>query len=226
MNTKVSDDNRLVFTYLEHRKTIGILGIALPFVVALGALIIFHTDLQSSISSYYYTGMRDVFVGILFVIGFFLLSYKGYDLADNIAGDLACLFSVGVAIFPTFSGETTGGGTQFTGYAHYACAALFFVTLAFFSLILFTKTHPDKPPSKRKQYRNRVYKTCGYTMISCLLLMIILSIIPEDRTDILERYHPVFWLEALAIMAFGVSWFTKGGAILQDRETNIIISKK
>jgi hypothetical protein len=31
-----------------------------------------------------------------------------------------------------------------------------------------------------------------------------------------KGYHPVFWLEALAIFAFGTSWSTKGEAILRD----------
>ncbi len=159
-----------------------------------------------------------MFVGTLFVIGFFLLSYKGYDRSDDIAGDLACLFAVGVAIFPTFSDGAAATGSRIIGYVHYACAALFFLTLAYFSLFLFTKTHPDKPPSKRKRHRNRVYKVCGYTMVSCLILVVIWSIFPDNIADHLERYHPVFWLEALAIVTFGISWFTKGEGILQDEE--------
>ena len=32
----------------------------------------------------------------------------------------------------------------------------------------------------------------------------------------LLKLNPVFWLESLAIVAFGVSWFVKGEAILKD----------
>ena len=77
MNSNQNNKNSLVFSYLEHRKTIGILGIALPFVLLLGALIIYQTGLQTSISSYYYTGMRDVLVGTLVAYGIFLFSYTG-----------------------------------------------------------------------------------------------------------------------------------------------------
>jgi hypothetical protein len=34
-----------------------------------------------------------------------------------------------------------------------------------------------------------------------------------------ERFEPRFWLESIAIVAFGISWLTKGEAILKDQET-------
>ena len=77
MENKLGNEKSLIISYLTLRKIIGILGIALPFVLYLGALIIFQINIQSSISSYYYTGMRGVFVGTLFVIGFFCFHTKG-----------------------------------------------------------------------------------------------------------------------------------------------------
>jgi hypothetical protein len=216
MENKLGKEQSMVFSYLTLRKAIGILGIALPFVVSLGALILFQTGLQSSISSYYYTGMRDLFVGTLFTIGFFLLSYKGYERSDDIAGDLACIFAVGVALFPTTPNGIVTSGARLTGYVHLAFAALFFLTLTYFSLVLFTKTDPNKSPSKRKLQRNKVYKVCGYTMGFCILLMFVYTFLPSEMESFIEKYKPAYWLEALAILAFGVSWFTKGEAILKD----------
>jgi hypothetical protein len=74
-------DNLLVISYLTLRKVIGLLGLALPFLAMVGARLLFHTGLQVSLSAYYHTGMRDVLVGILFAIGFFLGGYKGYERA-------------------------------------------------------------------------------------------------------------------------------------------------
>jgi hypothetical protein len=216
MESQSGNEKTLVFSYLTLRKVIGILGIVLPFVVSLGALILFKTGLQSSVSSYYYTGMRDVFVGTLFATGFFLLSYKGYELSDDIAGDLACIFAVGAAIFPTAPDSTAAIGARIIGYIHLAFAALFFSTLTYFSLFLFTKTNPNKPPTRRKLQRNKVYKVCGYTMVTCILLMAIYSFLPGEVASFLKQYKPVYWLEALAILAFGISWFTKGETILKD----------
>ena len=216
MNKRLGNEISLVFSYLEHRKTIGLLGIAFPFILSMGAVILFHTGIQSSISSYYHTGMRDVFVGTLCVIGFFLLSYKGYERSDDIAGDLSCVFAVGVALFPTTPDVTTASCARFIGYLHLSFATLFFLTLIYFSLFLFTKTNPEKSPSRRKLQRNKIYKACGYTMGICIFLIAIYSFLPDTMVSLLEGNKPVFWLETIAVLAFGISWFTKGEAILKD----------
>ena len=70
-------NNDLIISYFTLRKTLGLLGILLPFVLVFGNWIIFRDGLENSISSYYHTGMGDVFVGILFAMGLFLFSYKG-----------------------------------------------------------------------------------------------------------------------------------------------------
>jgi hypothetical protein len=218
MVEKSGEEKTLVFSYLALRQAIGILGLVLPFVVSLGALLIFRTGLQSSISSYYYTGMRDVFVGVLFATGFFLLSYKGYERADDIAGDLACIFAVGVALFPTAPLGEVSDTTRLIGHLHLIFAALFFLTLTYFSLVLFTKTNPNKPPTRRKLQRNIVYRICGYIMAGCIILMALYSFLPEKATSPFVGLKPIYWLEALAILAFGVSWFVKGETILKDEE--------
>ena len=91
----------LVLSYLDLRKAVGIIGFALPFVLAFGKILLQGSGIQSSISGYYYTDMRNVFVGSLCAIGVFLMSTRGYDRKDEIAGILACVFAVGVALFPT-----------------------------------------------------------------------------------------------------------------------------
>lgn len=209
-------EQSLIISYLALRKTIGILGIALPFVLFLGALLIFREGIQSSISSYYYTGMRGVFVGALWAIGFFLFSYRGYARIDNITGNLGCLFAVGVSLFPTTPDVNPTGTEIIIGYVHMASAALFFATLIVFSLFLFTKTKPKAPPTRRKLQRNWVYRICGYVMIACIVLMTLYYVLPEGWVAPFKPYNPVFWLETLAILSFGISWLVKGEGILKD----------
>lgn len=206
----------LVFTYLEVRRTIGILGILFPFILLIGALVLFQTGIQSSISNYYHTGMRDVFVGMLFVIGFFLFAYKGYKRADNIAGNLGCILAIGVALFPCTPDTGATAIDHIIGYIHLAFATLFFLTLIYFSLFLFTKTNPEKTPTKRKLQRNIVYKICGYIMIVCIVLIFVYIILPDSIASFFEPLNPVYWLETFTVLAFGISWFTKGEAILRD----------
>lgn len=215
MNERSKKENALVISYLNLRKAIGFLGIAFPLVLYLGGLIFFETGLQTSVSYYYYTGMRDVFVGSLFVVGFFLLSYKGYTRADNIAGTLACIFAVGTTLFPTRSHDPLVSNATI-GTIHDIFAGLLFLTLTYFALCLFTKTDPSRSPGKKKLLRNKIYKLCGYTMLVSILLIAVHQFLPDAVRESLKAYTPVFWLETSAVLAFGISWIVKGKAILND----------
>jgi hypothetical protein len=209
-------DNLLVISYLTLRKVIGLLGLALPFLAMVGARLLFDTGLQVSLSAYYHTGMRDVLVGVLFAIGFFLGGYKGYERKDDLAGDLGAVFAVGLALFPIDRpGEPCDTGCRVSSFLHNGFAALLFLTLAYFSLFLFTKTDPTKTPTRQKRRRNVVYRVCSVTMLACIALIGVLVLLPDLRAA-LEEYTPVLWLEALTVAAFGVSWLTKGEAILKD----------
>jgi hypothetical protein len=39
----------------------------------------------------------------------------------------------------------------------------------------------------------------------------------EGVHSVLKDYHPVFVLETITLGAFGISWLTKGDAILKDK---------
>ncbi len=217
MATPSGPNDALVISYLGLRKAIGVIGIALPFVLAFGKTLLESPGIQPSISAYYYTAMRDVFVGSLCAIAVFLMSYRGHERQDDIAGDLACAFALGVALCPV-APETDATARQMViGALHYASAAGFFLTLAYFSLALFRKTDPQRTPTPRKLQRNRVYTACGYTIIACVALIALLALLGE--APLLKRLDAVFWLEATAVVAFGVSWLTKGEAILKDLDT-------
>ena len=210
--SKTSDS--LVLSYLLLRKAIGVLGIALPFFVAIGTAALEAPGLLSSISSYYYSVMGDVFVGCLCATGVFMWSYRGYELKDVIAAQIAAYSVVGIALFPTSPG--VGATTQQTliGYAHITFAIIFFSTLIYFALVLFRKTNPNVPPTPEKLMRNKIYSACGYTMLAALILIAFVLFLPNDSQ--LLALNPVFWLEAVLLEAFGISWLVKGEAILKD----------
>jgi hypothetical protein len=199
------DDSNLV-SYLTLRRVVGALGVALPVVVAVwGFFLKGDVAIESSISSYYALRTRDAFVGILFTIAWFLFTYRGYDDRDDIAGNLACVFALGVALFPN-------SGTGFEKAVHFTAAALLFLVLAYFSIHLFTQTGGFVTPEKR--IRNRIYRACGWIMIAAVVTIGIYSL-ALDHTP-LAALQPVFWLEALALWAFGVSWFVKGETLFRD----------
>ena len=207
--TASDGDDSSVVSYLTLRRVVGALGVALPVVVALWGLILCHCGvLQPSISDYYGLRTRDAFVGILFTIGWFLFTYRGYDRKDDIAGNLACLFALGVAFFPN-------SGSSLEQVVHFGSAFALFLVLAYFSLFLFTKSGGNPTPEKRT--RNRVYKACGVIMLACIALIGLYYW--QLRDTVIASAKPVFWLEAMALWAFGFSWFVKGETLWKDAGT-------
>jgi len=126
-------------------------------------------------------------------------------------------FAVGLALFPT-SPLTGASATQtLVGHIHLTFASALFLTLAYFSLVLFRKTNPAKQMTARKKQRNLVYAVCGYTILVCIGLVVVDFAFLKDSA--LQAIDAVFWLESAAVLAFGISWLTKGEAILADVAT-------
>ena len=191
----------------------GILGVALPVILALwGFAICECIELENSISDYYSLRARDALVGILFAIGWFLFTYEGYDLQDNIAGYLACLFALGVALFPNSSDD------EWQRIVHFTSAVLLFIVLSYFSLRLFTKSNkPRKSWTQQKVVRNRIYVACGLVILACLVLIGLYYAFLDDTA--VADIKPVFWLESLMLWTFGISWFVKGETVRRDVRT-------
>jgi hypothetical protein len=153
----------LLVSHLTLRRTVGALGVLLPFILA-GGCILFGScaGLQPSISEYYGTEMRDVLVGVLFTIGWFLFAYKGYDRRDDVAGDLACAFALGIALFPITSPRFA------TRVIHLVSATAMFLVLAYFSIVLFRKTRDPGTMTPQKRIRNGIYLWCGIVILACI----------------------------------------------------------
>ena len=212
------DQNPLVISHLTLRRAIGVLGMAFPFILYFGGQLGGY-DIQSSISSYYHTNMRDVFVGVLWAIAVFMFAYKGHDKFDNILGFHSFIFALGVALLPTTPDNPTNGADPLVGRLHLVSAACFFITLILFCLLLFVRTDESRPMTENKKRRNHVYRICGYTMIACILLIAVYFLFLKNDFPVLEKIKPVFWLEVIALEAFGISWLTKGEAILADEQS-------
>ena len=207
---KPKDPNSdLTYSYLALRNAIGWIGILLPFVLMGGLFLIFNEKvIQKTISQYYHTGMRDVFVGSICAIALFLFFYKGYNKWEDRTATLAGFFAIGIAWFPT----TQSGPLDLAGKIHLICASVFFIILAGFSLFFFTITAAH--PTRRKVKRNIIYVICGVIMIVCLVSIVIFY--NFFLTDNPDSYF-VFWAETVTLIAFGVSWITKGGTLYPDK---------
>lgn len=240
INRQAGTELQLAMSYLGLRRGIGWIGLLLPFVLPLGKIAFDGHGLEGSMSAYFYTVTGRVFVGSLCAIGVFLLSYR-YKKWDIIACVLAGICAIGVALFPTAPVGDPTETQKAIGIVHGIFAGLFFFTLACISIFLFTKTNPYQtlkprklrdylsmfvvtrtkpglPLNPRKKQRNFIYRVCGYTILFCIAVMGIVAI-PSIKEHV-EQWYPVFWLESVAVFAFGTSWLIKGETILADRESD------
>jgi len=228
MPVQTAVKNPAILSYHAMRRVVGIIALALPFALAGGAIVLAvlgpghrlpHPLVERSISDYYYTPMGPIYIGSLFVIASFLMSSRGYERIDKIAGYLAGFFALGVALFPSES-PYVSWYSKFevgVGYVHTAFAALMFLAIAFFCLFLFPRSS-EKRLSRRKRHRNLIYKICGVTIVACIGAMTSLSlpgVYPRLRPG-----HPLLVTESLAMICFGVAWLTKGEGILCDKPHN------
>ncbi|MGY0007330.1 hypothetical protein [Micromonospora sp. I033] len=195
------------------RLGIGSVGIALPVVLIVGHLVAARRlTLLDSLSGYYHTELRDVFVGALCAVGVFLISYR-YRWPDDLLGTVAGGLAILVALFPTTVGaaaHTVSADDRAVGVVHQVAAAALFVLLAVFCLVLFTR--PDRvgvPPSRAA---TRFYRICGGLILLAVALALAGSQLPADVRHTLK---PVLWCETVAVFAFGAAWLAKSDALFR-----------
>lgn len=223
-------ENDLVLSFLAVRRAIGRLGVFLPVSLMTYALIVPEGALES-MSAYYYSPMREVFVGALCALAVFLWSYEGYRpydgqwLTDRNVARSAAIGATGVAFLPTTPErvyDEAGNvvtqapltectllqcrlGLETSGTLHFLAAGMFFISLAVFCLFLFTRGD-DSDPGKRAE--NVIYRICGWTILAMIAAIAVLQITGLRR--VWADWNPVFWAEVVASLAISVSWMVKG----------------
>jgi hypothetical protein len=208
------------------RRGIGIVGLLLPPAVTVGCLLR-EGEWPGSMSATYYTGSRDLFVGGLWAIGVFLISYRPeaatpgrrFWKSENFWSTLAGALAILVSLFPTLPDQTVVKATETErqiAMVHGISAVSLFVILALFCYFIFPRLSPGKQLTPRKVRRNKVYRTCGRVIVAAVVIALLASFLP---TDLYARWNPLLWCEAAAVWAFAVGWFVKGETILTDGRT-------
>jgi hypothetical protein len=212
--------------YVFTRRIVGVMGMMLPLVLMLGNAIFFHkSPFRVSISSYYYTDMRDVMTGLLFCIALFMLANKWKTYGDNALGVFAFVATVCVAIFPT-DPPSPSQTEKLIGELHFLFSAIMFFILAIicFRFInwgkdesalgftdVITLNWKAEALTPRERAENRLYVICGFAIPGLMLVMLFCYLLLGVETR--ERFIPIFWLEASAMFAFGFAWLIKGDAL-------------
>jgi hypothetical protein len=208
---------RYLRSYLFMRAMIGAIGVALPFALVLFDGLMFSGEPfpRDSLSAYYYSGVRDVFVGALCATAVFLLTYKVVEKnLDNTLSLVAGAAVLTVALFPTgrptrdlaFSPLQDRFSEDFVQGVHFFAAAVFLGSLAV--LCFFFGVREGKRPQGTGQRRSptfwrRYHWTCAGVIVAALLFIAIFAFAGQPGKTLLIG-------EAIAVWAFGASWLMKG----------------
>lgn len=214
MQTTVSA--RRIINHKRMRQVIGVIAVLLGPVVGL-----LSGDKElDSISASYWSDARDVFVGSLITVGFFLSAYNGTGTGKDLEyllSRLAFGCAVCVALFPTQ--DITGGavppqwvqgvssllGTT-SQKIHYTTAVTLFACLI--SMMWFF--------SCRARAKGKIGRSRGYRSISLGMLfgMPVAYYIGQST----GLYQPVYGVEQLGLFLFGVGWFWAGSYTTEKEE--------
>ncbi len=174
------------------RLIIGLIGMLLPGILVVGT----GFTILGSISAYYYSVMRWWFMGFFVVLGWMLIAYKGfpgsYDDAVSIA---AGVFSILLAVVPT---SPSNQPRDLVGWLHVIFTLLFFLSLIYMALCLFTLNPAGK------SWKKAVYRLCGVVMLIAVLGIVFFEVSGLELFD-----NPTFWFEVVGFEFFGFSWLVK-----------------
>jgi hypothetical protein len=210
--------NPQTLSYQRLRQLIGWLAFAISIGCVLGGLIFGNHHVMNSISAYYYTNMKDYLEGILALVGAFLLTYYGYDKLDRVVASISGASAIGVALFPTARDITNIGifnlPSAISDKFHVISASLLFLSIAFMSGFLFTKTG-GKSLTPMKIARNTIYISCSIIIMVCIAIFVLCGLINPTWT---ASSYIILILETIMLFSFGVSWLVKGEVILKDTD--------
>lgn len=176
---------------------IGVTALAVPIVLPL----VGGYEGHYSISYFYHVpATRDLFVGLLWALGLFLVLFQGLSRAENLLLTVAGVLLICVAMVPTAFEQCTDTALDWhEGFAVGFFACLFVVAIVFskrrLSYILW--------PPLRQRFA-RAYNWAGGLMIGLPLLAWGLHLWRGPACG-----HAIYWIEAAAILAFAFYWFVK-----------------
>lgn len=199
-------------SYLLIRTVVGAIGVLLPLVLWAVDALVLHGSVtaRGSLSAYYHSGARDLFVGALCVTGCLLLTYlaaqrKTWDYWLSTVAGAAVL---GVALLPTSRPATYGGpptplqerwGEQTVAAIHFTCAGIFILSLAALCFVFAAR-------DQRYGGRPRLHRACGTAILAAVAWVALGRVVDLDLGWLTSLYAG----EVVSVWAFGTSWLVKG----------------
>jgi hypothetical protein len=216
-----SSNQQLLVSYHAQQQTVGWIAFLMPFSVRILASVFDGIAWTDSISAYYYTALRDVFVGSLAIGGLALAFFRTDRRHDAWVAVVAGLAAIGIGLFPMkilrgdilWRSATTPEAAdklldalQHAPHGplglHFYCVATFFAATAYLVIFSFrANTAPD--PTPQKLARNKVYVVCGAIMAASGIWLAYQKL----------HQRAIFWPELCAVVSFAAAWLVKGQAV-------------
>jgi hypothetical protein len=244
-----TDDPRVRYTrsYLLIRIVVGLLGLALPIAFIIGeAFIARGVHFRGSISAYYHSPMRDIFVGGLWVIAFLLIMYlagaQGKDRRlDRPLSTWAGVFLLAVVLFPTgrpgipegtpLCGDTPDPlpqcstlqnelGETPVAAIHFVAAGLFVLTLAaicFYWAARDVEKRAEKAEDRGDAVNRRVLWISGRARIHTICgTLILLGLVLAPLGFEVQGLTSLYLGEIIAVWSFGFAWLFSAGDLWKE----------
>lgn len=220
---------RSMRSYRLMRWWIGAIAFLLPVVLLVWGLALddveWFTDgipTATSLSAYYYTSARNVFIGSLWAVGVFLVFYRGRTSSRSFWAGVAGVAAILVASIPTGApsllkhiegtGETSGVGPAIHGIS----AIVFFVVMAWWIWWVFPRSGRDgrypypamslterinrffNPPNS---WRNRFHQLLAGVIVIQMVVLV------GQAVNLYDLWHgALFWFESGMLLCVGLSW--------------------
>lgn len=190
----------IVETYFVLRMVIAAGALILPAALLLWVALDPGVTMMGSLSAFYYSPARSLFVGILVAIGVALVAYRGYTGGENALLNGAGILTIVVAWVPT--GDSSLPGLTVAGVVHAAAAVGFFVLAALSIFFYGQETLGSLPdPNLRRRYR-----------VAYRVLAVLVVAFPAAAVLVAWALGPsvaLFAGEAAALYAFAAFWLVK-----------------
>jgi len=218
--SRVGNGTRYTRSYVLIGAIVGVVGVLLPVIFIVGEKFFLGGGwhVRGSISAYYHTSMRDVFVAGLCVTGFLLATYRSGEprKREFWVSLISGVAVMGVVFFPTGRPGLQPGapkcgvipepagcspiqqmfGEVPVATVHFGCALVFILTLAAICFVF--ASHEGNKAS-------RVQIVCGVTIIAAVL-----GVIVGELMDVaLGELTPLYVGEVVSVWAFAVSWLNE-----------------
>jgi hypothetical protein len=188
-------------TYFALRLALFAIGAALPIALLVGGHVGSSGRQPDSISGYYHTGMRNLLVGCLVMIGTSLILYRGFGRLENWLLNFGGAGAIGVAFLPMGRDQgATDGPTVFVSpHWHATCALIAFGGIGLTAILCGRYTTVLLPEAVRRKYQI-TYQVLGAAMI----VLPVIVVLAARRNSAW-----MFWTESAALWVFAAYWLVK-----------------